>query len=85
MPPPVTDGDASTCRPCWHLVTGEYGFYCHKGFNWRVLRKALAARFALESTGGSPLSWLPPGLGSQVWFVLRNSGSGEQNPVPAPT
>jgi SAM-dependent methyltransferase len=52
------------------------GFYCHKGFNWRALKQALAGRFTLESTLGSPLSWLPPGLGSQVWFVLRNPESG---------
>jgi SAM-dependent methyltransferase len=47
-------------------------FHCHKGFNWRTLRSELAKRFHLQETVGSPLPWLPAGLGSQVWFVLRN-------------
>jgi hypothetical protein len=47
------------------------GSHCHKGFNWRVLRTALARRFVIEQMSSSPLTWLPPGLGSQVWFVLR--------------
>jgi SAM-dependent methyltransferase len=51
------------------------GSYCHKGFNWLVLRAALARLFVLEQTLSSPLAWLPPGLGSQVWFVLRNRES----------
>jgi SAM-dependent methyltransferase len=54
-----------------HLAANGTGGYCHKGFNWRVLRTALARRFDIERTISSPLTWLPPGLGSQVWFVLR--------------
>ena len=50
--------------------------HCHKGFNWRVLRSALADRFVLEGTYNSPVGWLPSGLGSQVWFVLRNAEPG---------
>ncbi len=55
-----------------HPAANETGGYCHKGFNWGVLRAALGNRFAIEQTISSPLTWLPPGLGSQVWFVLRN-------------
>ncbi len=54
--PLLHDGDA---RP----------FYDHKGFNWMVLRDAIAARFSLVSTSGSPAGWLPPALNSQAWFV----------------
>lgn len=49
--------------------------HCHKGFDWRVLRDALAARFELERTVGSPVGWRPPGLGSRVWFVPRAPGA----------
>lgn len=51
-------------------------FHCHKGFNWRAMRTTLSQRFVLEKTLGSPLAWLPAGLGSQVWFVLRNAPHG---------
>ena len=41
----------------------------HKGFNWMALRQALAARFDIERTLGSPVTWLTPHLASQVWFI----------------
>jgi SAM-dependent methyltransferase len=71
-------------RPVHPEANGSGG-YCHKGFNWRVLRTALAGRFAVERTLSSPLSWLPPPLGSQVWFVLRNPGSGVPCPPTSPS
>jgi SAM-dependent methyltransferase len=58
-------------RPVHRNAAGAGG-HCHKGFNWRVLKSALAEHFQLERTMSSPVKWLPPGLGSQVWFVLRN-------------
>lgn len=51
------------------------GTYCHKGFNWRLLRGELGRHFDLERTVSSPIHCLPAGLGSQVWFVLRNRPS----------
>jgi SAM-dependent methyltransferase len=44
-------------------------FHDHKGFNWMALRDRIARRFSLLETSGSPVTWLPPGLNSQVWFV----------------
>ena len=44
----------------------------HKGFNWRAFQGILERRFAIDSILGSPVSWLPPQLGSQVWFILRS-------------
>jgi predicted SAM-dependent methyltransferase len=41
----------------------------HKGFNWMALREILARRFQMERTCGSPITWLSPHLGSQVWFL----------------
>lgn len=41
----------------------------HKGFNWMVLRDAVARRFRLVETLGSPIGWLPPHLNSQAWLV----------------
>jgi hypothetical protein len=46
-------------------------FHDHKGFNWRVLRALVAARFELVRTLTSPFSWTGPQLGTQVWFVAR--------------
>ncbi|HEX6570486.1 MAG TPA: class I SAM-dependent methyltransferase [Steroidobacteraceae bacterium] len=44
-------------------------FHDHKGFNWMVLREEVARRFRLIDTLGSPVSWLPPHVNSQAWFV----------------
>jgi len=57
-------------RPIHRDGDGGY-FHDHKGFNWMVLREALARRFYIERTIGSPLTWLPPHLSSQVWFLAR--------------
>jgi SAM-dependent methyltransferase len=56
---------------------GEAGvrFHDHKGFNWQVLGRCLAQRFELEKTLTSPLSFLPPQLASQVWFLLRKKSA----------
>src|SRR5437879_6438583 len=48
-----------------HTQPGRPPYHCHKGFNWRVLRAALARRFHVERAISSPVTWLPPGLGSQ--------------------
>jgi SAM-dependent methyltransferase len=55
-----------------HAGNNGSGGHCHKGFNWRVLHRELAKHFAIERLLSSPLTWLPAGLGSQAWFVLRN-------------
>jgi SAM-dependent methyltransferase len=47
-------------------------FHDHKGFNWMVLRDDIARRFVLEEVLSSPLSSLPPHLGTQAWFIARN-------------
>lgn len=54
-----------------HRPPGELPSHCHKGFNWRVLRDALADRFVIERMIGSPVQWLPLGWGSQMYFILR--------------
>ena len=41
----------------------------HKGFDHRVLRATLAARFAIEATACSPMRVLPWWLNSQVFFI----------------
>jgi SAM-dependent methyltransferase len=50
----------------------EYSYHDHKGFNWMLLRNALAERFRIEKTLATPVSWLPPHLASQVWFLARS-------------
>jgi 2-polyprenyl-3-methyl-5-hydroxy-6-metoxy-1,4-benzoquinol methylase len=55
-------------RPVHHHADGT-GFHDHKGFNWMALKNAIAQRFTIHTTFGSPLAWLPPHLGSQAWFV----------------
>jgi len=47
-------------------------FHDHKGFNWRVLRGMVASRFDLVRTLTSPVSWLGPQFGTQIWFVARS-------------
>jgi SAM-dependent methyltransferase len=58
-------------RPIHERADGTR-LHCHTGFNWRCLRRVLSARFTIERCVSSPLPRLPAGLGSQVWFVLRN-------------
>ena len=69
----VVAGDAQHIVRPLHRGADGVGSYCHKGFNWRYLRAALARHFVLEDTLSSPIRWLPAGYGSQVWFVLRNN------------
>ena len=57
-------------RPVFRRADGS-AFHDHKGFNWRVLRAALAVRFDILRTLTSPVSWLGPQLATQVWFVAR--------------
>jgi len=53
-------------------VEGRDRFHDHKGFNWRYMRSLLERCFDIEQCFGSPLRLLPPGLGSQVWFICRH-------------
>jgi 2-polyprenyl-3-methyl-5-hydroxy-6-metoxy-1,4-benzoquinol methylase len=46
-------------------------FTGHKGFNWRALERAIAARLTIERWLFSPLPMLGSLLNSQVWFVCR--------------
>jgi SAM-dependent methyltransferase len=68
----LTAGRAQHITRPLHQPQSAFPFHCHKGFNWRVLRDALAASFIVEKMVSSPVRWLPPGWGSQVYFVLRN-------------
>jgi SAM-dependent methyltransferase len=58
-------------RPVHQAASGP-PFHDHKGFNWMVLRDDIARRFVLEGVLSSPLSSLPPHLGTQAWFIARN-------------
>ena len=51
-----------------HPTGGGFEVHCHKGFNWRNLQRRIEKRFHLRSVSGSPVSWLPSLLASQVWF-----------------
>jgi SAM-dependent methyltransferase len=46
-------------------------FHDHKGFNWRVLRSLIAARFDVIQETTSPVGSLGPQLGTQRWFIAR--------------
>lgn len=48
----------------------------HKGFDFRVLRKALLEEFTLVETQHSPIHWFPWFLNSQVFWVFMVSPSG---------
>lgn len=56
-----------------HRDADGFASYCHKGFNWKVLRTKIAQRFTVTSTQASPVSWLPPGLNSQVWITAHKA------------
>lgn len=53
--------------------TGEGGerrrHYGHKGFDWRVVERELADRFAILERRFSPMPWLGRWLNSQAWIV----------------
>jgi hypothetical protein len=57
-------------RPIFR-ADGSAPFHDHKGFNWMALRDRLKQQFVLERTLASPLPWLGPYFGTQVWFMLR--------------
>lgn len=59
--PVMTRDDGSTCHD-------------HKGFNWRVLRAMVDARFDLVRESTSPVAWLGPQLGTQRWLIARKRG-----------
>jgi SAM-dependent methyltransferase len=59
---------ASIVRPV-HTDAEGGASHDHKGFNWMAFRRLLSKRFHIESTLGSPLTWLTPHLASQVWFI----------------
>ncbi len=53
---------------------GGFGtFHCHKGFNWKVLRKEISNTFHIERTFFSPVGRLGAQFASQVWFVARKN------------
>lgn len=54
-----------------HVSPEGHRFFDHKGFNWKLLREKLSSRFTIERATASPITWLPPQLGSQCWFLLR--------------
>jgi 2-polyprenyl-3-methyl-5-hydroxy-6-metoxy-1,4-benzoquinol methylase len=54
---------------------GEIPFHDHKGFNWRVLRTTLTARFDIVGTLTSPMNWLGPQFATQIWFIAQKRGA----------
>ena len=55
-----------------YTVQGPQGpvEYCgHKGFDWRILEREIAARFVVARRLFTPLGRLGAVLNSQVWFV----------------
>ncbi len=69
----VAGGGSSIDRPVYRssVPSGEANVYHgHKGFNWRALRRRLAADFVVRQTRFSPVPVLGPLLNSQAWFVL---------------
>jgi SAM-dependent methyltransferase len=62
-------------RPVFPTADGRL-FHDHKGFNWRVLRAAVAERFELVRTATSPFDWAGANLSTQAWFVARRRGTG---------
>lgn len=56
-----------------HRQADGFASHDHKGFNWMLLRERLKTRFGPVDTLASPLTWLPPHLGSQAWFRARKA------------
>lgn len=50
-------------------------FHDHKGFNWKALRQRFDEGFVVEQVLASPVNWLPVGMASQAWFILRRRGA----------
>jgi SAM-dependent methyltransferase len=61
--------DTAVARPVYGPPDSPY--HSHYGFNWRVLRRAVARRLDLERTLFTPAGWLGGMLSSQVWFVCK--------------
>jgi SAM-dependent methyltransferase len=57
-------------RPVFTREDGST-FHDHKGFNWRVLRAMVSARFDLQRESTSPFEWPGPQLGTQRWLIAR--------------
>jgi SAM-dependent methyltransferase len=57
-------------RPVFTREDGST-FHDHKGFNWRVLRAMVSARFDVQRESTSPVEWLGPQLGTQRWLIAR--------------
>lgn len=66
----------SIARPV-HRDANDRTTHDHKGFNWMALRQALAERFDIERTLGSPVTWLTPHLASQVWFIAARKSEAQ--------
>lgn len=64
-------------RPVFPTADGRQ-FHDHKGFNWRVLRRAVAERFELVRTATSPFDWAGANLSTQAWFVARRRARGDR-------
>jgi len=64
-------------RPVHRHADGT-GFHDHKGFNWMALKAAVERRLTIHDIFGSPLTWLPPHLGSQAWFVASKAVGASQ-------
>ena len=67
----VFAGEAQHVERPLHRDPDGFASYCHKGFNWKVLRGKLALRFEITGIAASPIGWLPPGANSQVWISAR--------------
>ncbi len=67
----------SVARPIYQGTSarGPYRYHGHKGFDFRVLEREIAARMRIARRLFTPVSWLGPVLNSQAWFVCgRRSG-----------
>ncbi|MDO8348867.1 MAG: hypothetical protein Q7T30_01430, partial [Planctomycetota bacterium] len=64
----VVAGPAQHVRRPVHRNPDGNEFHDHKGFNWRLLREKVRARFEWQAMRSSPVAWLPAFVASQVWF-----------------
>ena len=60
-------------RACYEVDTldGVHRYCGHKGFDWRIVQRELAAAFAIERRLFTPMPLFGGLLNSQVWFVCR--------------
>jgi SAM-dependent methyltransferase len=72
----ATGHEQHIVRPIHKNPDGR-AFHDHKGFNWMALRRQIAERFDIERTVASPVRWLSPHLGSQVWFIASRKSDDE--------